>query len=1168
MGKTTEKLRAFTREGYLSNVIDKAPIGIITFSSDWKIDYINDSYLKFANIYNLKSKNLFGKNIISEFSDYDNKLINDIKSLADGNYFEREIKTNKGINNYSITLIVKGAPIWEQDQIAGGILLFEDSKIFLETQQKENLRSSYLQNFINAQDGYHLIADTSGNILYTFGTGLKDFYIDLSGNEKLTISVLNNFSDKFQPAINKLKKSKERVTFNFQSGDSILQTVINPFLDRREQIKLIFISIIDISDKITEKNRLKRDGEKLDAEKELFKEEKEKLNEQINKLKKQDEELNKNIEILNAEKKELLNYQHLVESVIDAVFTVDLKGKVIFWNKSSEELFGYTKSQIYNKFFGRVLGLFDLEYFEALIEELKENKSITKNITVYKNEGQKETIEAKFTFTGEEKDSVFIFCTNVTHWVNEYGKLKIEEEKYRNIVANTNRSICNIDKEGLFVYVNKIFCKSLYLTKDKILGKNINDFIDYDSFSSDNFNIKSLNENSITVTELPFLTGDKNKVKFIIKFHPILDDNLKVKYFNCYFTDITSKEAIDKELQLFSSIFNSSNDGIALIRDNNFELVNTSFANIFGYESGKDLLGLNFLSLTDEKDSKKVGEYLKLIKGGDKLYTKFEFLARQKDKANFYCEASASVFDVNNIKYLVIIARDITEKKRSQEIIKRSEEKFRNITENIDDFLYTFEKIGKSLRPVFYTASVEKITHYTQDDFLNDGKMLLKIIHPDDFADVKKKMRNLFKSRIQVSGEIEFRIISKFGNVVWVRNKLNIVRNSKGEIQKLYGLVTDISLRKKAELELKKSSDKLVKLNETKDRFIEIISHDLRTPFSSVVGFTDLLLNDKELNEEEKTQYIKYIQESANSMLALVNSLLDWTRLQTGRVRFEPDRCNIKEIINSSISLMSGVALQKNIKLVEKIDEDTNVFIDKDLIQQVFNNLLSNAIKFTNEDGEIIISKRPFDKSRFIEFSVKDNGIGIKEENIDKLFNVDTKYTSEGTKGEKGSGLGLSLVKEIIIKHGGDIRAESIYGLGTEFIFTLPVASENILLVDNNKTDLILYTKILNNITPDYKIIVVSNGKEALDFILTNTPALVITENDMPELNGYNLIKEINKSELKIKPPFIVLSCNIDKYAINDYEELGVKYIFRKPVNLRELKSAIEKSLADILDDI
>ena len=274
MGKTTEKLRALTREGYLSNVIDKAPIGIITFSSDWKIDYINDSYLKFANIYKLQSKDLFGKNIITEFSEYSNNLSNEIESLADGNYFELELKTKKGIDKNSITLIVKGAPIWEQNQFAGGILLFEDSKIFLETQQKEKLHSSYLQDFINEQEGHHLIADTSGNILYSFGKGIKDLNIEFSVEEKLKISVLNNFSEKFLPAFNRLKKTKDRISFNFENGKSILQAVMNPFKDIRDQIKLIFISIQDISEKIAEKNKLQRETEKLEAEKELFKEEK------------------------------------------------------------------------------------------------------------------------------------------------------------------------------------------------------------------------------------------------------------------------------------------------------------------------------------------------------------------------------------------------------------------------------------------------------------------------------------------------------------------------------------------------------------------------------------------------------------------------------------------------------------------------------------------------------------------------------------------------------------------------------------------------------------------------------------------------------------------------------------------------------------------------------
>jgi CheY-like chemotaxis protein len=196
-----------------------------------------------------------------------------------------------------------------------------------------------------------------------------------------------------------------------------------------------------------------------------------------------------------------------------------------------------------------------------------------------------------------------------------------------------------------------------------------------------------------------------------------------------------------------------------------------------------------------------------------------------------------------------------------------------------------------------------------------------------------------------------------------------------------------------------------------------------------------------------------------------------------------------------------------------------------------------------------------------LEFSVKDNGVGIKPENLKKLFSVDTKYTSEGTAGEKGTGLGLSLVKEIIDKHGGKIWVESEYGDGSEFKFNLPVASANILLVDNNKTDRILYSKILKNITPDYNIDIASDGKEALDKIASSTPALVITEHEMPNMNGYEMILELKKSEIKGKPQILILSSKIDRITIHDYNELGVEYVFQKPVNLSSFKQAVEKSL-------
>ncbi len=178
-------------------------------------------------------------------------------------------------------------------------------------------------------------------------------------------------------------------------------------------------------------------------------------------------------------------------------------------------------------------------------------------------------------------------------------------------------------------------------------------------------------------------------------------------------------------------------------------------------------------------------------------------------------------------------------------------------------------------------------------------------------------------------------------------------------------------------------------------------------------------------------------------------------------------------------------------------------------------------------------------------------------------FKVESKFTSEGTSGEKGSGLGLSLVKEIIEKHGGKIWVETEYGKGSDFRFTLPIASADILLVDDSKTDKLLYSKILKNITPEYNVKIASNGKEALEMIHDSPPALIITDHNMPEMNGYDLVQAIKRSDLKIKPHVIILSGDITINEMDDYNRLGVEFVFHKPVDLSLFKHAVEKSLKE-----
>ena len=296
-------------------------------------------------------------------------------------------------------------------------------------------------------------------------------------------------------------------------------------------------------------------------------------------------------------------------------------------------------------------------------------------------------------------------------------------------------------------------------------------------------------------------------------------------------------------------------------------------------------------------------------------------------------------------------------------------------------------------------------------------------------------------------------------------------------------------------------------------------------------------------------------------MLSLVNSLLDWNKLQSGRIQFEPEKTYVYSIIENSINSLAGAALRKKITLRSTVSKEIQIFVDENLISQVFNNLISNAIKFTNSNGTISISVKPSERLRFLEFSIQDTGVGIKAADVKKLFSVDSKFTKEGTSGEKGSGMGLNIVNDIIQKHGGSIWVESEPGKGSNFKFTLPIASAVILLVDDNKTDRLLYSKILKNITPDYNVEVASNGKEAMEIIIKSPPALVITDHNMPEMNGIRFVQEIQKLEVKSKPPIIILSGDIDRTAIHDYGLLGIDYIFQKPVNLANFKQAVERTI-------
>lgn len=228
----------------------------------------------------------------------------------------------------------------------------------------------------------------------------------------------------------------------------------------------------------------------------------------------------------------------------------------------------------------------------------------------------------------------------------------------------------------------------------------------------------------------------------------------------------------------------------------------------------------------------------------------------------------------------------------------------------------------------------------------------------------------------------------------------------------------------------------LEELNKTKDKFFSIIAHDLRGPFSVILGYTELLLKQYERFSKDQTlEFINQIQNSARKQYKLLENLLQWSRIQIGSMKCEPAQLNLKYLNDSVLTLFEPNARRKEINLFSKIDS-IDVFADENMVTAVLRNLVSNAIKFTPRGGYVnLFSER---KDKFIEVTIQDNGVGISNEKLLNLFNIEVSNSTPGTEDESGTGLGLVLCREFVEKNGGEIWAESQEGQGTEMKFTLP----------------------------------------------------------------------------------------------------------------------------------
>lgn len=474
-----------------------------------------------------------------------------------------------------------------------------------------------------------------------------------------------------------------------------------------------------------------------------------------------------------------------------------------------------------------------------------------------------------------------------------------------------------------------------------------------------------------------------------------------------------------------------ANESIVLVdRDRRFVDANTQTTKYFGYPLS-ELLTLRIDDVIPPLEARGIAKRFEELmqRGPQRLETQIV----KKDGTVTNAEISAQVVPYKGQQYLLGFVRDISDQKRWEAAIKASEEKLRALFELSFEFIGQLTPDGKL---VDANKPLLEFMHTTLEGVKGTNLWSTSLFAHD--IEMKNLMTDaVAKAAAGSTVRIEMTVMRYDETVHTVDLSLKPLLRGKAMPELLILEARDISDRKQTELQLKKYSEELALSNAAKDKFFSIISHDLRGPFHGFLSAAEMLANGASfMNKDAMISLSKSLHTSLQQQFELLNSLLQWSRLQSGKMELLQDILYLSKDAEKIIGALKLSAKDKTIELVNEIPDNCVAFADRNMTHLLLRNLLTNAIKFTGIGGKVTIAAA--NEKNHVRVWITDTGVGMAPEEIRKLFRLDVQHTTTGTASERGSGLGLLLCKEVVEKHGGTITIESQPMKGSTFSFTLP----------------------------------------------------------------------------------------------------------------------------------